>query len=161
MIKSASFYAEHQFRYEATYPTCKCINVFLYSPFFSRFFFCRTWRTFSSAVSARRPSACRPSRTPFSPSRNASTSPRILREFPFFPQSTYICRVQSCALRLPKYWPPTPLSTQRMCPPPAPKVGGTHSPGSEGGGGLIFWKTSDIGLATYCMISLRLFPMTY
>ncbi len=24
---------------------------------------------------------------------------------------------------LPKYWPPTPLSTQRVCPPPAPKAG--------------------------------------
>jgi hypothetical protein len=36
-------------------------------------------------------------------------------------QNTYICRVQSCAWRLHK---PTPLSTQRVCPPPAPKAGG-------------------------------------
>jgi hypothetical protein len=25
--------------------------------------------------------------------------------------------VQSCVWRFPKYWPPTPLSTQRVCPP--------------------------------------------
>ncbi len=37
-----------------------------------------------------------------------------------------------------------------MCPLPAPKAGGTHSPGGEGGGGgSIFWKTRDIGLASY------------
>ncbi len=34
-------------------------------------------------------------------------------------------------------------------PPPATKVGGTQSPGVEGDGGLIFWKTQDIGLASY------------
>jgi hypothetical protein len=60
-----------------------------------------------------------------------------------------IGRAQSCVLRLPKYWPPTPLSTRRVCPPPAPKAGGTHSLGGEGGWGSIFWKTQDIGLASY------------
>ncbi len=35
-----------------------------------------------------------------------------------------------------------------MCPPPAPKDG-------EGGGGSIFWKTPDIGLTSYSIISLR------
>ncbi len=45
--------------------------------------------------------------------------------------------------------PPTPLSTQRECLPPATKAGGTHSPGGEGGGGSIFCKTKDIGLASY------------
>jgi hypothetical protein len=76
------------------------------------------------------------------------------------PQSTYICRVQSCVWRLPKYWPPpspNPLSTQRVCPPPAPKAGGIHSPGGEGGGS-IFWKTPDIGLASHSIISLRCKP---
>ncbi len=53
-----------------------------------------------------------------------------------------IGRVQSCVLRIPKYWPPTPLSTRRVCPPPAVRRGG-------GGGGSIFWKTQDIGLASY------------
>ncbi len=63
-------------------------------------------------------------------------------------QSTYILREQSCVWRLPKYWPPTPLSNQRVCPSPAPKAGGTHSPGGEGRGGSIFWKTPAIGLAS-------------
>ncbi len=40
-----------------------------------------------------------------------------------------------------------------MCPPPAQKAGGTHSPNDEGGGGSIFWKTPDIGLASYSIIS--------
>ncbi len=39
-----------------------------------------------------------------------------------------------------------------MCPPPAPKA---HLPGGEGGGGSIFWKTHNIGLASYTIISLR------
>jgi hypothetical protein len=37
---------------------------------------------------------------------------------------------------------------QNIEPPPP-------SPGVEGGGGSIFWKTLDIGLASYSMISLR------
>ncbi len=65
--------------------------------------------------------------------------------------------VQSCVWRLLKYWPPTPLSTQRVCPPPAPKAGG-HSPG---GGGSIYWKTTDIGLASYSIISLRFLRSSY
>ncbi len=81
-----------------------------------------------------------------------------------FPQSTYryICRVQSCALRLPKYWPPHPPLHPASVSSPRTKGGGyaTHSPGGEGGGGSIFWKTSDIGLASYSMISVRLFPLT-
>jgi hypothetical protein len=36
-----------------------------------------------------------------------------------------------------------------VCPSPATKAGGTHSPGGEGDGGSIFWKTRDIGLACY------------
>ncbi len=75
--------------------------------------------------------------------------PRLFRS-----KSTYICRVQSCALRLPKYWPPTPLSTQRVCPPPHQRRG-VHTRRPVRGWGSIFWKTSDIGLASYSMISLR------
>jgi hypothetical protein len=70
--------------------------------------------------------------------------------------SYHICGLQSCVWRLPKYQnihPPPPLSTQRVCPPPAPKA---PPPGDEGGGGSIFWKTPDIGLASYSIISLRL-----
>ncbi len=50
---------------------------------------------------------------------------------------------------------PHPLSTQRVCPSLAPKAGGTHSPGGEGVGGPIFWKTPDIGLASYSKFTLR------
>ncbi len=41
--------------------------------------------------------------------------------------------------------------------------GGTHSPGGEGvgGGGSIFWKTPDIGLASYSIISLRSYPLCW
>jgi hypothetical protein len=41
---------------------------------------------------------------------------------------------------------PIPLSAWRVCPPPATKAGGTHSPGGEGDGGSIFWKTREIGI---------------
>ncbi len=36
-----------------------------------------------------------------------------------------------------------------VLPPQQRREGGTHSPGGEGGEGLIFWKTQDIGLASY------------
>ncbi len=59
-------------------------------------------------------------------------------------------RGQSYVSRLPKYWPPTPLSVWQVCPPPPNKGGGggggTHSPGGEGVGVNIFWKKRDIGL---------------
>jgi hypothetical protein len=50
-----------------------------------------------------------------------------------------------------------------VSPPPPTKAGvhtrggRTHSAGGEGGGGSIFWKTRDIGLASYSntVISLR------
>jgi hypothetical protein len=54
---------------------------------------------------------------------------------------------------------PSPLSTQRVCPPPAPKAGGwgvhTRRAVGVGGGGSIFWKTPDIKLASYNIIPLR------
>jgi hypothetical protein len=48
---------------------------------------------------------------------------------------------------------PTPLSSRQVCPPPAPKAGGTHSTGGEGDGRSIFWKTPAIVLASYKIIS--------
>jgi hypothetical protein len=46
--------------------------------------------------------------------------------------------------------PPPPSPPGECVPPPPPtKAGGTHKPGGEGGGGSIFWKTRDIGLASY------------
>ncbi len=52
---------------------------------------------------------------------------------------------------------PTPLSTQRVCPPPAPNAGGAQSPGGEGGGGVNILEDARhrIGLL-YSIISLRL-----
>ncbi len=50
--------------------------------------------------------------------------------------------------------PPSPASECVL--PPAPKAGDTHSPGGEGVVGSIFWKTPDIGLASYSIISLRM-----
>ncbi len=47
---------------------------------------------------------------------------------------------------------PIPLSARRVCPPPATKAGGTHSPGGEADGGSIFWKTREIGLPSYIKI---------
>ncbi len=51
-----------------------------------------------------------------------------------------------------------PLYPASASYPPTTKAGGggIHSPGGEGGGGSIFWKTPDIGLASYIIISLRL-----
>ena len=50
------------------------------------------------------------------------------------PQSTYIYRVQSSVWRLTNYWPPHPLSTQRVCPPLASKAGGYTLAGRWGRG---------------------------
>ncbi len=61
-------------------------------------------------------------------------------------------RGKSYVSRLPKYWPPTPLSARWVCTPRLCWGGGggrTHSPGGEGGGESIFWKTIDIGLPYY------------
>jgi hypothetical protein len=55
--------------------------------------------------------------------------------------------------------PPTPLSARRVCPPPATKAGGTHSPGGEEGGGSIFWKTRTQNWPLTVIISLRSRPM--
>ncbi len=66
------------------------------------------------------------------------------------PQSTYICRVQSSVWRLPKYWPPTPFPPSECVLPPHQRRGYTLA-GRWGGGGSIFWKTPDIGLASYLL----------
>ncbi len=66
-------------------------------------------------------------------------------------QSTYFTvRGQSHFSRLPKYWPPPSPSPPGECVPPAFVAGGrTDSPGGEGEGGSIFWKTREIGLPSY------------
>ncbi len=44
----------------------------------------------------------------------------------FRPQSTYICRVQSSVLRLPKYWPPTSSPPSECALSPHQRRGGVH-----------------------------------
>ncbi len=79
--------------------------------------------------------------------------------FPLIPFSTrlsipviverlFTVRGQSYVSRLPKYWPPTPLSACRVCLPPN-KGGGYTLAGRRGGWGSIFWKTREIGLPSY------------
>ncbi len=71
----------------------------------------------------------------------------------------YICRVQSCVLRLPKYWPPTPFSTQRVCPPPAPKAG-AHTRRAVRGAGVNILEGAwhRIGLLHYNLSTRTLYP---
>jgi hypothetical protein len=73
--------------------------------------------------------------------------------------STYICRIQSSVWRLPKLLTLHPLSSHRVCPPPAPKA--------EGGGGkdtrraVRVWGGVNIledvrhWMASYSLIPLR------
>ncbi len=66
-------------------------------------------------------------------------------------------RVQSSVWRLPNYWPPTPSPPSECVLPSHQRRWGRYTlAGRWGGGGLIFWKTPDIGLASYSIIPLRL-----
>ncbi len=75
-------------------------------------------------------------------------------------RSEIIVRGQSNVWRLPKYWPPIPLTARRVCtppPPPAPAfgAGGGHTRWvEEGGGRSKFWKTSDTALYSTCVSTL-------
>ncbi len=51
--------------------------------------------------------------------------------------------------------PPPPSPPSECVLPPHQRRGVTHSPGGEGGRGSIFWKTPDIGLASYRLIPIR------
>ena len=73
------------------------------------------------------------------------------------PQSTYIVtfieyRAVSGVFHTPA---PSPHHPASVSSPQHQNRGGTHSPGGEGVGGSIFWKTPDIGLASYNLIPLR------
>ncbi len=61
-------------------------------------------------------------------------------------------RLQSCVWRLPKYWPPTPSPPSEWVLPPHQRWG-VHT--RRVVRGPIFWKTPDIRLASYSIISLR------
>ncbi len=71
---------------------------------------------------------------------------------------TYVeYRLQNSVWRLPPLHPP--LHAASVSSPRTKGGGGTHSPGGEGvGGGQLFWKTPDIGFASYSIISLRFTP---
>ncbi len=72
-------------------------------------------------------------------------------------KSTYICRVHNSAWRLPKYGPPHPrLHPASVSSPRTKGVGGYTLTGRWGGGGSIFWKTPDIGLASCSLLPLHL-----
>jgi hypothetical protein len=65
-------------------------------------------------------------------------------------QSTYFAvRGQSYFSRLPKYWPPIPLSARRVCTP-AFVAGEDRLAGRRGGS--LFWKTREIELPSYSKI---------
>jgi hypothetical protein len=58
---------------------------------------------------------------------------------------------------------PPPLSTQRVCPPPAPKAGDTHSPGGEGVGGQYFGRRQTVdwlqGLPGNCTMPRNIYSV--
>ncbi len=66
----------------------------------------------------------------------------------------YLYREQSSVWRLSNYWPPTPSSPSECILPSHQRRGYTLA-GRWGGGGSIFRKTPDIGLASYSIIPLR------
>ncbi len=76
------------------------------------------------------------------------SSRQDIRGSDYFNRREIIVRGQSYFSRLPKYWPPIPISARRVCTPPLLR-GRTDSPGGEGDGGSIFWKTREIGLPSY------------
>ncbi len=69
------------------------------------------------------------------------------------PQSTYIFKVRCLASS--KILTPNPPLHPASVSSPRTKGGGYTLAGRWGGGGSIFWKTPDIGLASYSLIPLR------
>ncbi len=69
-------------------------------------------------------------------------------------QSTYMYRVQSSVWCLPNYWFPIPSPPIECVLPPHQRRGYKLARG-WGGGGSIFRKTPDIGLASYRIIPLQ------
>ncbi len=67
-------------------------------------------------------------------------------------------RDKSSVWRLSNYWPSTPSTPSECVLPPHQRRGGGGYTLARwwGGGGSIFWKTPDIGLASYSIIPLRL-----
>ncbi len=60
------------------------------------------------------------------------------------PQTTYICRVQSCIWRLPKYWTPTPSPPSECVLPQHQRCRGVHTRGGEGVGKQYFGRRQTL-----------------
>ncbi len=67
----------------------------------------------------------------------------------FIPQSTYICRVQSCVWRLPKYWPPPPSPPSEYVLPFTKGGGGVHTRQGVRGWGVNILEDARIGFLQY------------
>ncbi len=80
----------------------------------------------------------------------------VTRLFYMVAGKTYVLAtkyLQSSVWRLPNYWPPTPSPPSECVLPPHQSCA---LAGRWGGGGSIFRKTPDIGLASYIIIPLRI-----
>ncbi len=64
----------------------------------------------------------------------------------------FCCKRAILFLSSSRYWPPIPLSALRVCSPRLCCGGRTDSPGGDGEGGSIFWKTREIGFPSYSKI---------
>ncbi len=64
----------------------------------------------------------------------------------------FYCRRAILFLSSSKILTPHPPLRPASLSSPATKAGGTYSPGGEGDGGSIFWKTREIGLPSYSKI---------
>jgi hypothetical protein len=72
------------------------------------------------------------------------------------PQSTYICRVQSCFWPLPKYSPPTPpLHPASVSSPPHQRRGGTDARRAVRGVNILEDARHRIGLLQYNLSTAR------
>ncbi len=77
------------------------------------------------------------------------------------PQRDYYCKRAILCLSSSKILTPPPPSPPGECVLTPTKAGGTHSPGGEGGGGSIFWKTRDIGLPSYSNNLSTVLPLVH
>jgi hypothetical protein len=64
----------------------------------------------------------------------------------------FYCKRVMLFLLFSKILTPHPCLHLASLSSPRNKGGGTHSPGGEGDGGSIFWKTREIGLPSYSKI---------
>jgi hypothetical protein len=64
----------------------------------------------------------------------------------------FYCKRAILFLSSSKRLTPIPPLRPESLSSPRNKGGGTHSPGGEGDGGSIFWKTREIGLPSYSKI---------